>query len=172
MAAVDCTDVRMRLQPFLDSALNTEESEGVEAHVAECDSCWQALTAMRESDPGLEMDLNRLKYEPAPLPNEFTDLVMQRIHDERPKGVNLIWPWLRQKWTRKQYASAAYAMSATLVVVSAGNLLFLWNESTSLLTAWSIRLQAYWEAGGAYLGATVGFLGSLWQGLLSLLNLA
>lgn len=144
----------------------------MEAHVAECDACWQELSAMRsfQLDPDLS-DLVKY-YVPAPLPEDFTDLVMQRIHDERPTGVNLVWPWLRQRWSRRQYASVAYAMSATMVVVSASNMLFLWNESSTLLMTWGIKLTAYREALAAYLGATGDFVTMFWEGLLSLLNLS
>lgn len=144
----------------------------MEAHVAKCDACWQELNDMRGFH--LDPELSHLDkyYAPAPLPEDFTDLVMQRIDDERPKGVNLVWPWLRQRWSRRQYASVAYAMSATMVVVSASNMLFLWNQSSSLLMTWGIKLEAYREALSAYLGASGDYMTMFWEGLLSLLNLS
>ena len=169
---MECTDVRSKLQQFSDESLQQEEAQQVEAHVAECDACWQELNTMRSFQ--LDPDLSNLDqfYVPAPLPEDFTDLVMQRIHDERPTGVNLVWPWLRQRWSRRQYASVAYAMSATMVVVSASNMLFLWNESSTLLMTWGIKLTAYREALAAYLGATGDFVTMFWEGLLSLLRLS
>ncbi len=150
----------------MDNELGAEEAEAVEAHLNECDACWQELNALRT----LELDLSDLG-EPAPLPADFTDRVMQQVHDERPTGVHVVWPWLRRKWSRKQYASVAYAMSATLMVFSAGNLLFLWGETSTLLATWGIKAQAYMDALGAYMGVPVEYVSELWKGLLSLLHL-
>lgn len=163
---MDCNEVRLNLHRFLDDALDRTQAEAMEAHLNECDDCWQQLGALR----GLDLDLSDLG-EPAPLPDDFTDRVMQRVHDERPTGVHLVWPWLRQKWSRKQYASVAYAMSATMVVFSAGNLLFLWSETSTLLSTWGIKAQAYLDAGGAYVGVPAEYISELWKGLLTLLHL-
>lgn len=163
---MNCSEVRRWLHRFLDNSLTIAQVEAVESHLNECDACWQEVSTLR----GLDLDLSDLGG-PAPLPDDFTDRVMLRIHDERPTGVHLVWPWLRRKWSRKQYASVAYAMSATMVVFSAGNLLFLWTETSTLLTTWGIKAQAYTDAGGAYLGVPAEYLGELWKGLLTVLHL-
>jgi len=124
-------------------------------HLNQCETCWDEL----------------ITYEPAPLPADFTALVMQRVLAEQPKGINLVWPWLRQKWSRRQYASVAYAMTATMVVVSAGNIFFLWNESTNRLALWGVQAQAYWDASQAYMGVPGDYITSAWHALLTLLRM-
>lgn len=164
---MDCSNVRLNLDAFLAQALPDDQQQALEMHLNECDGCWQEMIACRN----LTLDLNDpLLAEPAPLPANFTALVMARIEAEQPRGLNLVWPWLRQKWSRRQVASAAYAMSATMVVVSAGNVLFLWTESTSRLSTWAGQAQAYWDAFQAYLGVPGDYLSLLWQGALSLLR--
>lgn len=167
---MECQEVRQYLGRYLDSALDDEQSLGVETHLNECDACWQELTAMRDltldlEDPGLQ---RMVLTDPTPLPTDFTDRVMERVMAERPHGVNVVWPWLRQKWSRRQYASVAYAMSATLMVVSAGELLFLWNQTTDKLGVMAVQGQAYWEAIQAYAGSAGEYLASFWQWLAGL----
>lgn len=126
---------------------------------------------MRDLSPDLSLDLNladpelqRLVLtEPSPLPPDFTDRVMELAIAERPHGVHVVWPWLRRKWSGRQYASVAYAMSATLMVVSAGELLFLWNQTTDKLGVLAVQGQAYWDAILAYAGSAGGALASAWQ---------
>lgn len=112
-----------------------------------------------------------IRHEPAPLPADFTREVMSQIEAEQPTGVRLVWPWLRRRWSRKQVASVAYAMSATMVVVSAGNLLFLWNETTNRLGALGDQLSAYWEAVQAHAVGLGVYTSLAWQALLDLLRL-
>lgn len=167
---MECNEVRELLDIYLAQALTADEAQAVEAHVNQCDACRQEMEQMRElwsalDDPDLE---HMVMAEPTPLPEDFTAQVMQRIEAERPKGLNLVWPWLNRRWTRRQYASVAYAMSATLVVVSAGELLFLWNQTTNRLELWSAQFEAYSEAAQAHLGGTAIYLSSFWQWLTGL----
>lgn len=162
--------MRQHLDGFLEQALSDELAAGVEAHLNECDACWQELNELRNlfdelNDPGLQQ---LVLHEPAPLPADFTEQVMRRVEAERPSGVNLVWPWLRRRWSTRQYASVAYAMSATILVVSAGNLLYLWSATTDRLQLWSIQAQAYWDALQAHLGGTGAYLEGLWHNFLSL----
>jgi len=166
--------VRTRLELFLDQALPDEESQAVEEHLIGCESCWEEMIALRELCVDLDDPYVQQIFiaEPAPLPEDFTEQVMARVAAEQPKGINLVWPWLRRKWSRGQYASVAYAMTATMMVVSVSNLLFLWNQSSTTAAVWAVKIQAYWEAVQAYLGVPADYLGSLWHGLLHLLHLA
>lgn len=168
---MECKVVRQFLDAYLNQALGDEQQKAVEEHLFECDECFRALSESQDlladlQDPELQ---RMVLTEPPPLPADFTPQVMQRIEDEHPKKVNVIWPWLRKHWTRRQYASVAYAMSATMVVVSAGNLLFLWNESTDRLAVWAAQGQAYWEAFQAFTAPAVEWLGHVWQALTALL---
>lgn len=168
---MECKVVRQFLDAYLNQALGDDQMKGIEEHLFECDECFAALSESQEllvdlADPELQ---RAVLTEPPPLPDDFTARVMQRIEDEQPKKVNVIWPWLRKHWTRRQYASVAYAMSATMVVVSAGNLLFLWNESTDRLAVWAAQGQAYWEAFQAFTAPAFQWLGQAWQALMALL---
>jgi hypothetical protein len=109
--------------------------------------------------------------EPSPLPDDFTAQVLMRIEAEKPRGVNIVWPWLRTKWTRRSYSSVAYAMSATVVVISAGNALYLWNQTTNTASEWGAQATTYWDALQASVGGVAGYMGSLWYALLHLLHL-
>lgn len=169
---MECKVVRQFLDAYLAQALGDEQSKAVEEHLFSCDECFQAMTESQVlmsdlDDPELQhMVLN----EPPPLPEEFTARVMQRIEDEHPKKVNVIWPWLRKHWTRRQYASVAYAMSATMVVVSAGNLLFLWNESTDRLAVLGAQIQAYWDAFQAFTHPVAEWFSMILEALSGLLG--
>jgi anti-sigma factor RsiW len=153
---VECKVVRQYLNGYLDQALTPELHEAVEAHLFQCDECWQELTELRNLQTALADPLlqGMVLHAPSPLPADFTNQVMARVLDERPAGVNLIWPWLRQRWSTRQYASVAYAMSATMVIVSAGNMLYLWNQTTDRLGVWGAQTQAYWDALQAQVGGT------------------
>ncbi|MFZ5815724.1 MAG: anti-sigma factor family protein [Bacillota bacterium] len=170
---MECKAVRQSLDAYLNQALGDEQTQAMEEHLFACDDCFQALREGQELLAGLEdPELQRMVLtEPPPLAEDFTALVMQRIEDEHPRRVTLIWPWLRKHWTRRQYASVAYAMSATMVVVSAGNLLFLWNESTDRLSVWAAQGQAYWEALQAFTAPALEWLLYVWQALTALLHL-
>lgn len=162
--------VRPLLDAYLNQALADEQSREVEEHLNQCDECFRHLTQSMELLADLEdPELERMVLdEPPPLPDDFTAQVMQRVEAERPRRVNVIWPWLRRNWSRRQFASVAYAMSATMVVVSAGNLLFLWNESTNRLAVWGAQIQAYWIALQASLGPVAEWFSALWNTLLHL----
>lgn len=168
---MECKVVQQFLDAYLNQALGDEQMKSIEDHLFTCDDCFKALSKSQEllvdlEDPVLQ---RAVLTEPPPLPEDFTAQVMQRIEDEHPKRVNVIWPWLRKHWTRRQYASVAYAMSATMVVVSAGNLLFLWNESTDRLAVWAAQGQAYWEALQAFMAPGFQWLAQIWQMLFALL---
>jgi hypothetical protein len=145
--------------------LTDEAATAFEAHVNECESCWQELVELR--DLGLDLDdpaLQRMVMAaPSPLPDDFTDQVMSRIEAERPRGVNVVWPWVRQRWSRRQVASAAYAMSATAVVISAGELLYVWNQTTDRLGVLAVQSQAYWDAAMAHASGYSSYLLAAWQ---------
>ncbi|MDB4897975.1 MAG: hypothetical protein JWN15_4237 [Firmicutes bacterium] len=153
---MECKVVRQHLQGYLDQALSPELQVGVAEHLYRCDTCWPEFTGLRYlqialDDPTLH---DMLLHAPSPLPADFTQQVMARVYDERPTGVNLILPWLRQRWSGRQYASVAYAMSATIAIVSAGNMLYLWNQTTDRLALWGVQGQAYWEVLQAQAGGT------------------
>lgn len=169
-----CKEVRQNLDRYLEQALPDEQSRAVEAHLNQCERCWGELIALCEvcvdlDDPYVQQ---MVTDEPVPLPADFTAQVMNWVQAEQPKGINLVWPWLRQRWSHRQYASVAYAMTATMVVVSAGNVLFLWSESTNRLAMWGVQVQAYWDATQAYMGVPGGYIASAWHALLTLLHLA
>lgn len=170
---MSCNEVQQYLLEYLDQALTPEVTQRVEAHLFECDQCWQELSVLTDLSNDLHHpDLQRMVLrDPTPLPSDFTDQVMQHVASERPTGLNLVWPWLQRRWSRRQYASVAYAMSATMVVVSAGNLLFLWNQTTNRFGLWMAQGQAYSDALMAYLGGAGLYLNVLWQGTLEFLRL-
>ncbi|HWI63030.1 MAG TPA: hypothetical protein VNT75_14375 [Symbiobacteriaceae bacterium] len=118
------------------------------------------------NDPELQQ---LVMNEPTPLPADFTDQIMARIEAERPRGVNVVWPWIRRKWSHRQVASVAYAMSATAVVVSAGELLYVWNKSTDQVALMAVKFQAYSEAAHAYLGGMGAYVAAAWQWITQLM---
>lgn len=173
MTAVECKVVRQFLDDYLNQALGDEQVEAIETHLFECDQCFQALSEsqamlMELDDPELQ---RMVLTEPPPLPEDFTEQVMGRIEAENPGKGRLAGLWLRKYWTRRRYASAAYAMSATMVVVSAGNLVFLWNETTDQLSVWAARGQAYWDALQAIMAPASDWFFHLWQAFTALLRL-
>lgn len=121
------------------------------------------------NDPALQ---SLVLTEPSPLPEDFTAQLLMRIEAEQPRGVNIVWPWLRSRWSRRQYASVAYAMSATVVIISASNALFLWNQTTNALGDMADTTSTYWDALQASVGGAAAYLGSLWYGILHFLHLA
>ncbi len=171
MTAVDCSLVRRNLDRYLERKLTPELTDQVEVHLRHREACRQELIELQNLCAALgdsvlqDMVLN----EPSPLAADFTARVMEWVAAERSAGVNLVWPWLRRRWSRRQYASAAYAMSVTIVLVSAGNMLFLWNETTDLLGVLSAQGQAYWYAAIAYLSGAGGYLSSVWEWLINLI---
>lgn len=165
-----CEEVRLWRDNYLGQALTDEEALAFEAHVNECESCWQELIELRDLDLDLDdPELHRMVMsEPSPLPEDFTAQILSRVEAERPTGLNVVWPWIRTKWSRRQIASVAYAMSATMVVISAGELLFLWNRTTDQLSTWTVQGQAYWGALQAHAGGAGAYLSVIWQWLTNL----
>lgn len=162
--------VQQYLDAYLDQALGEEQMATIEEHLAECDACFSLLAERQEPLDDLEdpMLQRMVLAEPPSLSPDFTAQVMQRVEAEQPAKVRSIRPWLWKNWTRRRYSSVAYAMSATMVVVSAGNLLFLWNKSTDRLAVWAAQGQAYWEALQAYVGPALNWLLDVWQALTAL----
>lgn len=171
---MECKAARSKLDRFLDESLPAHEARAIEAHLSECDLCWAAWSELRDTQVELEdSTLEQIIHAgPKRLPPDFTNQVMARIKTERPQGAYVVLPWLRQRWSKRQYTSVAYAMSATMVVASTGNMLYLWTKSTTLLTDTGVKIQAYWDAVSAYSTLPLTYLSSLWQGLLALLGLA
>ncbi len=169
-----CNAVKSKLNRFLDESLLEHEARAIEAHISECDVCWTAWSELRSTQPAFDdQTLEQVMLAgPRPLPPDFTKQVMERIEAERPQGANVVVPWLRQRWSKRQYASVAYAMSATMVVVSTGNLLFLWTQSTTMIAEVGVKSQAYWDVLRAYSTLPLTYLISLWQALMALLGLS
>jgi anti-sigma factor RsiW len=168
---VECSELRQSLAAYLAQALTDEEALAVEAHFNQCEACRQEWMELRCL--GFDLDdpeLQRLVLsEPSPLPEGFTDQVMSRIRMEQPAGLNVVWPWLRRPWSRRQIASVAYAMSATMVVISASELLFLWTQTTDLLESWMIHAQAYWDSAAAHVDGLSAYVAAIWQWLSQLM---
>jgi hypothetical protein len=124
-------------------------------------------------DLGYDLDDPELQqlvlHEPSPLPADFTEQVMARVDAERPRGVNVVWPWIRRKWSHRQVASVAYAMSATTVVVSAGEVLYVWNKSSDTVALMAVKAQAYAEAANAYFGGMGAYVAAAWQWITQLM---
>lgn len=168
---MNCEEARRWRDAYLNQELTEEETLAFEAHAAECDHCWQELIELRDlgfdlNDPELQQ---LVLTEPAPLPADFTEQIMAHVEAERPRGVNVVWPWIRRKWSHRQVASVAYAMSATAVVVSAGELLYVWNKSSDQVALMSVKVQAYSEAASAYMGGMGAYLAALWQWITNLM---
>lgn len=161
------------LDAYLNQELMDEKSEAVETHVNECESCWRELVELRDLSLDFDLDdpeLQRMVMaEPSPLPQDFTQQVLQRIDAEKPTGLNVVWPWLKRGWTRRQITSVAYAMSATAVIVSAGQALYLWNATTDRASVLLAQGQAYWDALGAHFAGVGAYLVGLWQWLTTVL---
>lgn len=170
---MECNEARQSLGAYLDQELTDDQVARLEAHLKDCEGCRQELDEVRDLCMALDdPELQRLVLnEPSPLPADFTAQVMSSLLAEQPRGVNIIWPWLRRKWSHRQYASVAYAMSATLVVVSAGELLLLWNQTTDQIGIWLVQGQAYWEAVLAFFGGISVHLSSFWQAFVSMAHL-
>jgi len=168
---VKCEEARRLRDAYLNQELTEDETSAFEAHAAECEQCWQELIELR--DLGFDLDDPELQQlvinEPSPLPDDFTEQVMARVEAERPRGVNVVWPWIRRKWSHRQVASVAYAMSATAVVVSAGELLYVWNRSTDQFAIMAVKFQAYSEAAYAYLGGMGAYAAAAWQWITHLM---
>jgi anti-sigma factor RsiW len=162
---VKCEEARRLRDAYLDQALADDEALEFEAHVNECEGCWRELIELQ--DFGFDLDAPELQAmamrEPSPLPDDFTAQVMSRVETEKPAGLHMVWPWVRQKWSRRQVASFAYAMSATMVVISAGEVVFLWNQTTNQLGVWAVQAQAYWDATQATMGGASAYLMAAWQ---------
>lgn len=162
-----CEEARRYRDAYLEQALTDDEAMKFEAHVNECEDCWQELMDLQ----ALGFDLNApevqemVMREPSPLPEDFTAQVLSRVEAEKPTGLHVVWPWVRQRWSRRQVASVAYAMSATMVVVSAGEVVFLWNQTTNQFSVWAVQAQAYWDALQATMGGAGAYLGVAWQWL-------
>ena len=170
MTAVRCSDVLLQLESYWARELPEPERRALEAHLACCEDC-RLLAEGHELAADLDdPELARLVLtEPPPLPDDFTDRVMARVAAEKPRPFNLLWPWLRTRWSAHQYASLAYALCATFVVVSLGNGLFLWSQATSRLAVWAARGQAYWAALEAHAAPFSQRLLSVWYALTAFL---
>lgn len=166
-----CEEARRLRDAYLDQVLTEEETLAFEAHAAECEACWQELVELR--DLGFDLDAPELQQlvmnEPMPLPVDFTEQVMARVEAERPRGINVVWPWIRRKWSHRQVASVAYAMSATAVVVSAGEFLYVWNKSSDTVALMAVKGQAYMEAANAYFGGMSAYIAAAWQWITQLM---
>jgi len=167
---VNCSDLHRQLEAYWAQALGEDERRACEAHLAVCDDC-RFLVEGRDlladlNDPEVE---RLVLMEPPPLPDDFTARVMERVAAEQPRPFSLLWPWLRTKWSVHQYASVAYALCATILVVSLGNGLLLWGQSTDRLAVWMARGQAYWAAAEAYAAPFSQWLHSLWYALAAFL---
>jgi hypothetical protein len=162
---VRCEEARRFRDTYLALELTDEQALDFEAHVNECESCWHELVELRDlgldlDDPGLQ---HMVMAQPSPLPDDFTARLISHVEAEQPRGLNVVWPWLRQRWSQRQIASAAYAMSATAVVISAGELLYLWNQTTDRLGVLAIQTQAYWDATMAHASGFSAYLMAAWQ---------
>jgi len=165
-----CSDVLRRLEAYWDDALTEAERAAFDAHLGTCPAC-RDLVEGRDllhdlDDPELA---RRVLHEPPPLPADFTARVMARVEAERPRPFALLWPWLQGSWTVHQYASAAYALAATLVVVSLGSRVFLWSQATDRLAVWAAKGQAYWAAFQAWSGPLSERLLGMWHALTAML---
>lgn len=166
---MECEAVRRYLDAYWNQELAEEQMRAIDEHLTGCDDCLRFM-----GGPDLLADLNdpemeRLMLTPPPLPESFTAEVMERVAAEQSSLLNLIGAWLKQHLVQHQYASMAYALAATIVVVSAGNQLFLWSQSTDRLSVWTAQGQAYWAAFQAYVLPVSERLFSMWQSLTALL---
>ena len=165
-----CSDVLRRLEAYWDDELTEAERADFDAHLRSCVAC-RDLVEGRDLIGDLDdPELARLVLdEPPPLPADFTDRVMARVEAERPRPFALLWPWLQGQWSIHQYASVAYALAATLVVVSLGNRIFLWSQATDRLAVWTAKGQAYWAAIQAWSGPLSDRLLSMWYAFTAFL---
>jgi len=135
-------------------------------HLSRCEACRREYRALEELNAALADPLlwAEVLADPAPLPADFSDRVMARVQAEHGNGFHLVLPWLRQRWSRGQYVSLAYALGATTVVVSLGNMLFLWSQCTQRLAVWAAQGLAFWAALQARLDAFLsGWVAALFQ---------
>jgi len=169
---VQCENVQRLLDAYCDEVLSPEEATAVALHCEACPTCRRSLADRRTllsalADPGLEAELlANLR----PLPDNFTDQVLQRIADERGSGLNLLWPWLQRRWSASQYAGLAYALCFTLLIFTAGGVLLQWEQHTGTLSSLGIESQASWFDLQTRLHLTTAWFGQLWQTGLSLLR--
>lgn len=166
---MECKVVRQFLDAYWNQELGEEQMRAIDEHLSGCDECLRLLGGQELLADLADPELERLMLTPPPLPESFTAQVMERVTEEQSSLLNIIGSWLKQHWIQHQYASMAYALAATIVVVSAGNWLFLWSESTDRLSVWTAQAQAYWAAFQAYVVPVSERLFSMWQALTALL---
>lgn len=169
---MQCQDVQRLLDAYLEGALTPEEEAALAVHCGTCVACRLELDDRRAllaalDDPGLQAAvLAHLR----PLPDDFTDQVLQRIADEQGSGLNLLWPWLQRRWSASQYAGLAYALCFTLLLFAAGGVLMQWEQHTGTLSTLGIESQASWIGLQTRLHLTTAWFSQLWQSGFSLLH--
>ncbi len=164
-----CSDVLLRLEAYWAEELTGAERADFDAHLEGCAECRYLVEGRELLSDLADPELARMVLtEPPPLPDDFTERVMARVEAERPRPFAFLWPWLRGHWSIHQYASVAYALAATLVVVSLGNRFFLWSQATDRLAVWTAKGQAYWAAIEAWAGPVSDRLLSMWYALTAL----
>lgn len=140
-----CTQARQRLDPWLAGELPADESQALQAHLAQCPGCRQELAELRQFlthfAAAATEPTELLAAALPPLPEHFTASVMQRIADE---ASGLLWPWLQQRrWSFRQYTGLAVAVCTTLLLFTAGNLLVQWEQQNNLVA--NLSTQVHWQ---------------------------
>jgi anti-sigma factor RsiW len=171
---VTCIDVRPWLDRYLDQALPAEEAAIVEAHINQCEECWAELNQWQAMTRDLaHPDLQAMVLaNPPPLPADFTARLMERVEAERPPAFELLWPWLRKRWSTHQITSLAYGMVAAFSIFTMGNAYMAWNLSTNQMDIWMIQATAYSDSLQANMGGLMGYSASLVHALLQFSHLA
>lgn len=160
----------MNLNRYLDRVLPAEKEEAIRNHLLGCEACRLEYEELEQLVQQMDLELQQMIFdEPQSLSDDFTAQVLQRVETEYSSGQSWVWPWRR--WFRHRYVSLSYAAMATLVVISAGNPFFLWNEGMNRMATWGAQLQTGINVTGAYAAVPVHLLDSLWQGLRSLVIL-
>lgn len=135
-----CQHVLQQLDRFLDGRLEAHEGALVEAHLGICPACRQEAEERRQL---LSLLNDVAPHAIAPLPADFTGRVLQRVDGNPWAHAELIWPWLKGRWTWRQYTSAAYA-SATVAAAYVGLMVVVeWEHRTSGLFVLTEHLKAY-----------------------------
>ena len=169
---MQCQEAFRSMDPYLDGILADGAAAELTRHCEQCAGCRAELDERRGLLAALDTPelADLLLADLRPLPDDFTDQVLRRVAAERSSGLNLLWPWLQQRWSLSQYAGVAYALCATALVFAAGGILLKWEQQTGMLSRWGVGSRGRVTEVQARFQLTTAWLSQLWHSGLMLLR--
>lgn len=169
-----CKQVREWLPAFAADRLPPDLAIPVEEHLAECDACWAAWERLREGSTETETSWDELEgllgdpklghlmmESPPPLPEGWTEALLERIETPKPVERNRWWATA----LRHPAVSITYAAAAALLVFSVGQRLFLWESATNGFGTILLQGQLWLVQLSARLAEVTAWVSSLWTSL-------